>query len=387
MIDKAFSVMSAVHTAGSHLAKLAYHSFIPYKLEVEREESVRNIEELVRDVLIHRMDENNDHDGSYRMSVDRTDKNEELTDEEMLQKPGDFFIPHIFFKDIDQNVLWETALEYDKKGIIPKLDETVLDFVHRGNTNLAISSFLKRRNKGLALDASNWVDWKSSVKEEYLASHATEQDMTEANESIPLYMDLTWVPVFVKPVLTMPAAGLTFTLPHYNGLSWVEMLDTYKDRNQYLEILAHELTHAGTVYFDTRRDFLETKAYDVGKGSMLGEYNVAAAKSPSIGSTIFSTIITFGSSGWLNGDRLIKYGVKLKTATEIHVKNKQYQAVRKRLEENFGEKGNYILGRLTADEMDEFFFCDNIQTHIDAKESLKWKLMRHNFRELLEDRY
>ncbi len=387
MIDKAFSVMSAVHTAGSHLAKLAYHSFIPYKLEVEREESVRNIEELVRDVLIHRMDENNDHDGSYRMSVDRTDKNEELTDEEMLQKPGEFFIPHKFFKDKDLNVLWETALEYDKKGIIPKLDETVLDFVHRGNTNLAISSFLKRRNKGLALDASNWVDWKSSVKEEYLASHATEQDMTEANESIPLYMDLTWVPVFVKPVLTMPAAGLTFTLPHYNGLSWVEMLDTYKDRNQYLEILAHELTHAGTVYFDTRRDFLETKAYDVGKGSMLGEYNVAAAKSPSIGSTIFSTIITFGSSGWLNGDRLIKYGVKLKTATEIHVKNKQYQAVRKRLKENFGEKGNYILGRLTADEMDEFFFCDNIQTHIDAKESLKWKLMRHNFRELLEDRY
>ena len=135
-------------------------------------------------------------------------------------------------------------------------------------------------------------------------------------------MDLSWVAAYtMEPKdFIIPALGITFTLPDKNGFNFINMLNVYKSREQFLNVLSHEMTHAGTVHFDTRRDYLETKAYNVGKGDlMLGEYAVAVDKNP----RLWVKIIDFTTTafGLPLPKRVIQAIPKIKSAYDIWSNN------------------------------------------------------------------
>ncbi len=358
------------HDFISWFAKLLYRSAVPPKRDVPPETARFNMETFAKKAMGPRDYENvRDYWGEKEQKV--------YSLEEKLKTFGGDYVSR---EDVTgQQVLWQTALEYDRKGIVPAPHEEVGDFVYRGNTLLFLHKLLKK-NRGEPEIRVKDKEVKMGIN--YGSQRlAKQEDVEEANKRIPYFMDLSWVAVYVKDKkeFMVPALGLTFTLPQYNGFTFVQILSEYKSREQFVSVLAHELTHAGTVYLDTKRKFLETKAYAIGKGDLLlGEQVVALNANPPLWiamiKSAFEMFIPLPFP-----DKYFKVLPKVRSAVEIWDNTQSYRAVERALRKLYGEKGMYILGRLNADEMEEFRDTNDIPARIAMKEDLKWKIMKANF--------
>ena len=317
----------------------------------------------------------------FDRSIDNLSEPISISLEERLRTFGDHYVHFDDVTDVvdtHQKTLWEMARHYDGKGIIPCQDEELADFIYRGNTLLYTHrvSRQKFRKMYVTVDRNNW---DVSLDSSYGARVVRSEDMKEANRRIMYYMDLSWVAGYIKEKseFPVPALGVTFILPHYNSLGFIMVRSKYKSREKFLEVLSHEMTHAGTVYLDTRRDYLETKAYAVGKGSLIGEYAVAVNHHP--GSLVVAALgITSFFAPWFPVF-IFKYLPKVKTALQIAMTTSTFRGVQERLTQLYGAKGNYILGRLTGDEMEEFYYTNDIAARIEKKDNLKWRIMKENF--------
>ena len=367
-LEKFTSFAIKFHDSISGIAKFFYQTIVPPKLDVPLETAQSNMDTFAKEAEIECY-------GIRRKSKKKLKKG---SLEEKLETLGDYYLPREEFTGQSESVLWQSALAYDLKGIIPAPHESLEDFVYRGNSLLFIHQKLKEsfhEPRITAKERDVKLDTGYSI-----SRLVTQDDLKEANQRIPYFMDLSWVAVYVKEKKEMmvPALGLTFTLPQYNGFNFVQMLSEYKSREQFVNVLAHELTHAGTVHSDTKTKYLETKAYSVGKGDlMMGEYVVAVNSNPPlwmlVSSWIINNYIPFLS------DHSLKVIPKVKSAITILTNTAVYREVEKELQELYGDKGGYFLGRLNADEMEEFRYTNNIPARMAMKDDLKWRIMHDNF--------
>ncbi len=377
---KAFRFAELFYDSINTSALLAYKSIFGKQEDLPREIVLKNVKELLRNLGDGVAEPNESKRGAEK---------EKLSLEQKLTTLGEYFIQTEKISDISGSKLWRAALQYDLKGIVPQHEESLEDFVFRGNTTLYVHKQLRKPSeygiRELYIDIDKETsDVKLKLRLEG-GSIISEEDLKEANKRIPYYMDLSWVTGYVKRPedLIIPALGLTFTLPQYNGLSFIQMCDRYKSRKFYLEVLSHEMVHAGTVFLDNpqRREFIETKAYAVGRGSFMGEYAVAVNSRPNILLKAAQMAIQFFLPGV--PDSLFKYAPKVKGAIQIAVTTGMYNQVKEGLVKLYGHQGNYILGRLTADEMDEFRYTNDIPARINMKNNLKWQIMKENFASLV----
>ncbi len=309
----------------------------------------------------------------------REDEKKQRGIKKRLQTFGEYYLSLGDIRKLGTPALEDLACEYDWRGLIPQNDETLNGFVYRGNAIL----FLHRafRKNGLRpeikLDTDNW-DVSLQVKS-YGARLIKEEDIAEANRRIPYHMDLSWVAGFIEDEsgILSGAYGVCFTLPKYNGLNFLLMREKYKSREKFVNVLAHEMTHMGTVYLDTRRDFLETKSYAVGSAAF-GEHTISINQRPSI----IHRALKFGVESIFHvsmPETLFKILPKVQSAISIAGNRRLYYGVRDRLHRLYGEeRGNYFLGRLTADEIEEFGYTNDVPARIEQKDSLKWKTMKRN---------
>ncbi len=370
--SKFISFMIVVHEVMNFFGSMVYRSVVPKKFDVPREEAQERMDGYVRDVHL------DDFEEYFReMSENKLDL------EEQLQTLGTYYLHLESLREADEKVMWELALQYDLKGIVPRIDEELTDFIYRGNTLLHLHKHA--REKMVEMDVkveSSTMDVKMKFPSKY-AKLVRREDMEEANKKIPYYMDLAWVAAYVKDKkdFILPALGITFTMPQYNSINFIQMRQKYKTRDFFIEVLSHEMVHAGTVYLDTRRDFLETKAYQVGRGSLIGEYAVAMNHRPNI--LIRGAQFVLQSLMLLPiPDYVFKYLPKARMGLQIARTTGTYKAVKKRLNRLYGEKGGYILGRLTGDEMEKFRYTNDVAGRVAVKDGLKWRIMKENFGKL-----
>lgn len=296
-----------------------------------------------------------------------------------LQTFGDHYITLGEVGKLGTPALEDLACEYDWKGLIPQNCETLKGFVYRGNAILFLHKTFREHGlrPEIKLDTDNW-DISLEVKS-YGARPIKKEDIEEASRRIPYHMDLSWVAGFIEDEsgILSGAYGVCFTLPKYNGLNFLLMRERYKSREKFIDVLAHEMTHMGTVYLDTRRDFLETKSYAVGSAAF-GEHTIAINQRPSI----IHRALKAGVESILHvsmPETLFKILPKVQSAVSIAGNRRLYAGVRDRLHKLYGEdRGNYFLGRLTADEIEEFGYTNDVPARIEQKDSLKWRIMKRN---------
>ena len=305
--------------------------------------------------------------------------------EEKLKTLGEHYLAPAEMAEASIQHLWNISLEYDKKGLIPHVGESVRDFVYRANSILFLHN-LFRKNRIMPSITLDKKTFDVTLGVDSFASIVRKEDIIEANKRIPYNMDLSWVTAFIgggrdsgrgSGLLNL-AYGVCLTSPKYNGFNFLLMRDNYKSREKFLRVLAHEMTHMGTVHLDTRKDFLETKAYISGSAAF-GEYTIAVNKRPHIAlraiNFLFLTFFRF---------QLPNYAIsaisKIKSTIEIADKKRMFNGVGRRLTALYGKnKGNYILGRLSADEIEEFRYTNDVPARISQKTDLKWRIMRRNF--------
>lgn len=359
----------------NYTADLFYKNVKGLDCSTPKEEAVKNMNSFAREVMgliIYKTRFRN-----------RKEKNEEPCIEKRLQTLGGYYVALGELGRLETHTLEDLAEEYDWKGLVPKKGEELKDFVYRGNTMLFLHKTFREHNvrPEIKLDTDNW-DVLLGV-ELYGSKLIKKEDIEEASRRIPYHMDLSWIAGFVgdKSGILSGAYGVCFTLPNYNGLSFLLVRERYKSREKFIDVLAHEMTHMGTVYLDTRRDFLETKSYAVGS-TAFGEYTIAINQRPNLVYRAINSVI--GAIFLISiPERLFKILPKVQSAVSIAEKRKLYHGVREKLHRLYGkEKGNYLLGRLTADEVEEFGYTNDIPARIEQKDDLKWKIMKRNSQEL-----
>ena len=386
---KIFSMMEKFHLSVNLFAKSLWQKYAQKMPVVDKAKAQSNMEEFV-ELLVNRAPYSirKQVSAPFAKETDlpqvyyEDEKPQVKSSEEILKEFGSLYVSREEIEKVDLEDLMDLSLEYDLKGLVPSVDENLFDFIYRANSTLFIHDLWKKSN----LTAS--IDFKLGDEDLALSpkSHirwAKDEDIAEAVDMIPYHMDLSWVAVSVhnKREFSVPALGLTYTIPQYNGVNWVQMLDSYKSREQYLSVLAHELVHAGTVHLDTKKDYLETKAYHVGRGSkMLGEQVVALNARPGIIEGLVRQVVQVYFP--FITDKMFNYLHKGVSAVKIYEKTNSFKQVQKELVDIYGSKGNYILGRLTADELEEFRDTNNIPARIEMKDSLKWTIMKENFSRL-----
>ncbi len=353
---KAASFAIWFHNGVNSLIRYLYHQVKPQKFDVPKEEARKRLDEFITARY---------HSPSNGTSL-----------EEMLAANGTHYLPYETIAAAPELLLCQAALRYDGQGIIAQPEEGLADVVYRGNSLLYLHRMLREKRKSLEVKI-NRKKWDVELQDTYMGHLVPLEDLQEAQKRIPYYMDLTWVNAYSKGSFSIPvpALAVTFTLPQYNGLMFMEVRKKYKSREFYIEVLSHEMTHAGTVYLDTRREFIETKAYAVGKGSLIGEYAVAANSRPNIllraVQSIIQTFLFIPVP-----DQIFAYLPKLKAAAQIYQTTDILKEVRSRLKTLYGEKGDYIAGRLTGDELEEFYYTNDIAGRIEQKHNIKWRIMK-----------
>jgi hypothetical protein len=300
-----------------------------------------------------------------------------------LKKFGEHYLPIDEIKTLKSSELEGLAANYDWLGLIPQNKELPENFVYRANTMLFLHKIFREDSSSPKLDLDKDKLDISLGRLECGAKLVRVEDIKEANKRIPFHMDLSWVAAFVdnETLILSGAYGACLTMPKYCGLGYIFMRERYKTREKFLKVLAHEMTHMGTVHLDTRRDLLETKAYTVGSASF-GEYTIALNAQPGL----ITKGLKFGIETIVGSfipitipESLMRIWPKIHSAIEISANRKIYRLVKERLHNLFGkDKGNYFLGRLTADEIEEFAYTNNLLASIDKKQNLKWKIMKRN---------
>jgi len=311
--------------------------------------------------------------------------NNSFSPKEKLISLGKHYLSLADVKTLDDNILLDCAFKYDFKGLVPGLKEELSDFVYRSNSMLFLHRMFRERKikPKITVDES---DFDVSIKPVLGARLIKKEDLAEASSKIPYHMDLSWVAGFIgdgDTGILAGAYGVCFTLPKYAGLNFLMMRDKYKTREQFIDVLSHEMAHMGTVYLDTKQDFLETKAYAVGSAAF-GEYTIATNKRPNM----ITRSIRWGLEYILHinlPNSVISMIPKLHSALSIASTRNVYATTKVNLYSFFGEeKGNYILGRLSADEIEEFCYTNNLSARLAKKDSLKWKIIKHNLSKLEE---
>jgi hypothetical protein len=330
---------------------------------VPRDEALKNLDKFAREV--------EDRTRSMRIN-----EGKEKTLEERLATLGKHYIPFEQFEEASPQLLFDLACVYDEKGIVAKRDEKLRDLTYRGNTMLFVHRTFKKEGikPKVELDTKDW-DVTVHVKSGDV-NLLKQEDIEEANSRIPYGMDLSWIAGFIgddNSGILSGAYGVCFTLPKYGGLNFLLMRDRYKSREAFLKVLSHEMAHMGTVYLDTRRDFLETKAYAAGSAAF-GEYTIALNQRPNLLLRICKALV---KNYFPVSETAFKVLPKILSAVKIAENRRVYSNVRDRLHTLYGEdNGNYILGRLMADEIEEFGYTNNIPARIDEKRDLKWEVIK-----------
>jgi len=351
----------------------AYRQLRKIDYKVEKPEATENLYQFIKKIPSFKGHE------FQNLERKREERIKRLTIEEKLETLGKFNLTFEEISSTNEKNLFGVAKKYDWKGIITGSNETIQDLVCRANSILHVNRIFKKSNymPKLKLDKKTFdvdIGIQSIDKE-----RIKQEDIEEANKRIPYSMDLSWINAFSRDDLGIlsGAYGVCFTLPKYNGLNFVLMRNHYKSRDKYLDVLAHEMTHMGTVYLDSSRRLLETKAYVSGTAS-LGEYTIALNTRPNL----VYRIAKYATIGLLHID--IPDGIfnripMISSAMGIFEHRHTFKKTRERLQNLYGEKkGDYILGRLTAEEVDEMYFTNNIEKRVDMKEDLKWKIMKSN---------
>jgi hypothetical protein len=349
-------------------AALLYKQVRKLDYSTPREEAIKNMDALARQIP-----------DWARFSRGEADKRQ-LGTKKRLQTLGRYYVPPEEIGQVAPRSLEALAGKYDWQGLIPRDGETLQDFIYRGNATLFLHRAFREHKLGpeVKFDTKNW-DVSLGVNKSGEVKLIRREDIEGANKRIPFHMDLSWIAGFIEdksPILSM-AYGVCFTLPKYNGFNFLLMRGRYKSREMFMKILAHEMTHMGTVYLDTRREFLETKSYAVGSAAF-GEHTVAINKRPNLAFRILKAGIE--SVFFVSiPEVLVKALPKVQSAISIAGNRRLYHKVGDKLHRLYGEeRGNYFLGRLTADEIEEFGYTNDIPARIEQKDSLKWKIMKRN---------
>ncbi len=381
-----------VNTAGTAI----YNQVRKLDYSVPKEEARQNMHELANDLerrmSNHQSSEKEPFEDLYSWSVNfvrsleksekKPEEAKEFSLEEKLLSYGDKYVSFDDISKIKIRTLWKTALEYDKKGIIPQKGESLVDFVYRGNTLLFLHKKMREHKCApeIKIDEKNFdvnvcINYYGSMR------LITEEDIKEANKKIPYHMDLSWMAGFVDEHNTtgvlLGAYGVCFTLPKHNGFNFLLMRKKYKSREDYLKVLAHEMTHMGTVYLDTRKDFLETKAYIAGSAAF-GEHTIAINQRPPLTWRIAKGAL-YAVTGINIPNNLFRILPKIASAASIRNNQKLLNTAKTTLQELYGkEQGNYLLGRLSADDIEELVYTNNVGERIRMNRDLKWRIMKHN---------
>ncbi len=370
------------HDTVNFAIKSVYRQVKSVDYSVPREDALRNLDEFASNIRQRAFQKQmkkeifgRHSDETAKSEIDEKIKEPSL--EEKLSSLGEHYVPHGDLGNVDSSTLSSLAVKYDGKGIIPRQDEEIKAFVYRGNTILFLHKTFKRENirPEIKFDTKNW-DVSVEVKM-WDTKVIKQEDIEEANSRIPYGMDLSWVAGFIggDAGILSGAYGVCFTLPKYHGLNFLLMRESYKSREAFMKVLSHEMAHMGTVYLDTRRDFLETKAYAVGSAAF-GEHTIALNQRPNI----LLKAMKFVMEHYLYipfPDRVFNSIPKVLSAVRIAENRSLYGGVEKRLQALYGEDdGNYVLGRLTADEIEEFGYTNNVPARINEKRDLKWDIIR-----------
>jgi len=383
-----FSFARGIHDTLNSLVNTFYRLIRPLVLEVPPEEARQNMHDFILKEFPPREKVEDEHPLRIRSLIKKGEKKKKtkpLSLEDKIQKMGEYYISYKEIITINHEVLWPTALKYDWKGIIARPTETLPELIYRGNSLLYLSQRWRERSHcGLDVKVES-KNWEVQLETNILGykGKVSERDIQLALRRLPYHMDLSWFPVSVKEELMAPALGITFILPHYNGIGFIQMLPSYKSRDKFIEILSHELVHAGTVYLDSsRRDYLETKAYHVGRGTLLGEYTVATNQQQNIVEWVIMNSWGF-LFPWLPVPKYLgTIFPKARAALHIAANTGTFHDVQRKLTELYGQKGNYLLGRLMGDEIEEFHYTNDIPARMVRKDSLKWQIMKANFETL-----
>jgi len=330
---------------------------------IEKEQSKKNLETYVKSVQNRIPD-----------LVPHTPTKKKL--EQQLLRHGSFYVPPQEIEQLPATFLRHLAAQYDDKGIIPNREETLPEFAFRANTLLYLHHTHRKYliRPEINIEKDGWDISLTPLGDDNIISR---QDIAEANQKIMYDMDLSWVTGYIgeKNGLLSSAYGMCLTLPKYNGFTFLMVREQFKTREKYLAVLAHEMTHMGTVYLDSRRDFLETKAYAVGSAAF-GEHTIAINKQPHL----ITRAVLFGIETFFRipiPQTLKQIGPKMLSAVRIAENRGLYNRVSKRLHHTYGtQKGNYILGRLTADEIEAMGYTNNLPKLIDQQTNLKWEIMK-----------
>lgn len=375
--SKIFSLAVKYYELHEKAFKAVYKSIVPDKTKISKEKKLENIDKLAKS-MVKQKKLKNFTCLSFAQDYSLEQKNKKKSIIKKLSELGKHYVSRDIFDGLKSHKkLWKLALEYDKKGIIPAPDETLVDFIYRANTLLFMHKGMRETNTNPKLK----IDEETFDITLELHPHADiikKEDIIDANKRIPYFMDLSWVAGSVKKNfdVPVPALGMCFTLPQYNGFNFLQMKNRYDSREQYLKILSHELTHMGTVYLDTLHDFVETKAYTVGSGR-LGEFVVAANKAPSL----FLRIGRFIMEKYflIPVPNLVYHAVpRIFSAVKILENNLIFRQARKNLTGIYGDRADYVLGRLSADEIQEVVHTNDLEARIDMKDGLKWNIMKTN---------
>ena len=405
-----WSIPEVLYELVNSIAHSFYRALKPQEEKVTREEAVHNMEEFVTAILrprclselmIGRGFETyfgvkfpegnsealkqiepslNDKYGLRKAGKSHDRESSSMPLESRLSTLGDFYILHEEFRSIPSLALWRMALQYDALGMVPGKEEPLRDFAYRANSLLFIHKTFRKIHLRPVIDVdTDKSDVTVAVTFDALLVKA--DDLREASRRIPYHMDLSWIAAFIDPKSPFlgRAYGVCFTLPKYNGLNFILMRKKYASREKFLSILAHEMVHMGTVYLDTMRDFLETKAYIAGSAA-LGEYTIALNQRPTPILKGIKFLLDIVVRIPLPG---LSYAAipKVWSALKIRERRGVYNTVERRLQGLYGPMGNYIMGRLDADEVTELMYTNNIPARIALKNGVKWGIMRSKLRD------
>ena len=348
----------------NHLAKRIYMQLRSIDYSTPKNEAIKNLDQFVQRISFE---------------IDNDSKKVLFNSKNLEDKLDDYGLSYVSREEINKlssDKAQKYLKTYDKLGLIPRNDEDLKDYIYRANTQLILHKIF--RNFGLRPVLKMDKDFDTSIGHiEGYSSIIPIEDIMEANKKIPYGMDLSWISAFTNDDnnFLKGAYGVCVTLPKYYGLSYLSIRGTFKSRENYLKVLSHEMSHFGTVFLDSRRDFLETKAYAAGSAAF-GEHTISINQKPSI----IQNIIKYGFEGILRIQLpkfLFSTIPKVKSAIEIADNKSVFKECQKNLINAYGDAaGNYILGRLTADEIEEFAYTNNVPKRLAKKKGLKWKIVK-----------
>lgn len=275
----------------------------------------------------------------------------------------------------------EEALEYYDKGILPKKDDDLDDFIVRSGIILKSAYEIQKTLK------------RPISKEK--ASNALEMMFEEYG------FDLSWVP---RQHIWSPMPGYGGCNEVYQGIKkygsgvtdvcyfLMPRISINKLRivGSFNKILKHELIHASRIYIEnyiyTPSLILEEYiAWDEEKRNrFLNSFNLAIYDKHKLYLLLGIEMLGFASMIFFNSFIAAAPFAVGATAFYAHDFSKAYKNLKslknlkKTLKDLFNKKGKHVLSRLSEKEIKAFYKLnkEEIKKYIDNENSLKWQLIK-----------